>query len=239
MSIERDREPIDTTLDMRDDASGRDPDQHSPTLRRYHKLLWSKPLPGGALFDLDDRTPGSYLHHKSDLGEFSLSSDSAIHTFTRWSRMATIMAQIPREDIEAFRREAYTIGGMIVFPANKVDGKPTINGARGMNRRISDRIDLTLECIRRHYAGETSPLGEVLDRYSGFFDLFDDFAGYVDFFLLQDLLTEDRNAVKFLMEFDDFTTPAVPSDLDSYLAYRDRTMEFLTARNRRIAELYG
>ena len=26
---------------------GKDPDAHSPTLRRYHKALWSKPLPNG------------------------------------------------------------------------------------------------------------------------------------------------------------------------------------------------
>lgn len=33
---------IDTTFDFRDDTpEGKDPDQYSPTLRRYHKLLWS------------------------------------------------------------------------------------------------------------------------------------------------------------------------------------------------------
>ena len=44
---------IDTRFDTRSDAGGRDPDSHSKTLRRYHQLLWSKPLPSGALFDLD------------------------------------------------------------------------------------------------------------------------------------------------------------------------------------------
>ena len=34
--------------------SGKDPDVCSPTLRQYHKLLWSKALPGGRPFDLDD-----------------------------------------------------------------------------------------------------------------------------------------------------------------------------------------
>lgn len=60
---------IDTSDDFRTDAGGKDPDTHSPTLRRYHKDLWSKPLPSGALFDLDDTTPGVYLHHRSGLGE--------------------------------------------------------------------------------------------------------------------------------------------------------------------------
>jgi len=36
------------------------------------------------------------------------------------------------------------IGGMIVFPGNRIDGKMTINGARGCYRKISDRFDLTL-----------------------------------------------------------------------------------------------
>ena len=42
-------------FDFRTDTPHRrDPDTHSPTLRQYHKLLWSKALPDGALFDLND-----------------------------------------------------------------------------------------------------------------------------------------------------------------------------------------
>ena len=67
-------EQIDIAFDFREDTPpGKDPDAYSPTLRRYHKLLWSKPLPNGAMFDLDDTTRGHYLLHRSDeLGEFSL-----------------------------------------------------------------------------------------------------------------------------------------------------------------------
>ena len=68
---------IDTSLDFRTDASGRDPDAFSATLRRYHQLLWSRHLPGGAMFDLDTTTSGAYLHHRSDLGEFFLASDTS------------------------------------------------------------------------------------------------------------------------------------------------------------------
>lgn len=36
---------IDTSSDVRTDTPfGKDPDSHSPTLRRYHKRLWTKPL---------------------------------------------------------------------------------------------------------------------------------------------------------------------------------------------------
>jgi len=43
-------------------------------LRGYHRLLWSKPLPSGALFELEVTAPGRYLHHRSVLGEFSLAT---------------------------------------------------------------------------------------------------------------------------------------------------------------------
>src|SRR5215213_7730828 len=45
-------EAIDITFDFRSDTPpGRDPDALSPTLRTYHQLLWSKPLPSGAPFE--------------------------------------------------------------------------------------------------------------------------------------------------------------------------------------------
>jgi hypothetical protein len=60
----------------------------------------------------------------------------------------------------------------------------TINGARGFHPKIKDRFDLTVECIRRHYVDDPSPLSDTLARYEDFFGLFGDFRGYVDFFLL-------------------------------------------------------
>jgi hypothetical protein len=81
-------------------------------------------------------------------------------------------------------------------------------------------------------------LGETLARYSAFFALFKHFRGYVDFFLLQDLVTDDCSAVTFFMPFDDFKTSSVPKDGDTYREYRRRTIEFVEARNRRI-DLYA
>jgi Family of unknown function (DUF6994) len=228
---------IDTSFDFRTDTppgKGKDPDKDSPTLRRYHKLLWSKALPDGALFDLNDAKPRVYLHHHSELGEFWLSSDSVISTFTRWGFAKVHPELYTDEDNEAFVAIAYTIGGMRVFPGNQIDRKWTINQARGCLRKISDRLDLTLECVRRHYEGQSSPLGETLARYSAFFALFKNFRGYVDFFLLQDLVTDDCSAVTFFMPFDDFKTSSVPKDGDTYREYRRRTIEFVEARNRRI-----
>lgn len=226
---------IDTSFDFRKDTPfGKDPDERSPTLRRYHKLLWSKDLPNGAHFELDDARPNAYLYHHSALGEFWLASDSVIPTFTRWTKAQRIIELLPPDEIHEFMAIGYTIGGMMIFPGNRIDGKQTINGARGFNHKIADRFDLTLECIRRHYLGEPSPLGDTLDRYREFFALFENFDGYVDFFLLQDLLTEGRSGVKFFMRFDDFKTPAVPQDGETYAEYKRLSIEFIRARNRRI-----
>ena len=227
---------IDLTYDFRADSGGKDPDAYSATLRRYHQLLWSKPLPSGASFNLLDNVPGAYLLHRSDLGEFILASDSIVPTFSKWTRLKNILEQIPPNETETFRSLSYTMGGMLIFPGNRIDGKPTINGARGFNQQISDRFDLTLECIRRFYLGLDSPLSQTLSRYPEFFKLFEDFQGYVEFFLLEDLIADDLK-LKFFMPFNDFQKPTYPKDLKTYLEYRNRSIEFIKARNNRIQQL--
>lgn len=125
---------------------------------------------------------------------------------------------------------------MLIFPCNKVDGKPSINMERGFNPQIADRLDLTLECIRRYYLNEESPLFETLERYNDFFNLFGDFKGYVDFFLLNDLVSEDYSAIKFLYPFDNFKSVPYPQYIDEYKDYREATIRFLELRNERILE---
>ena len=227
------REQIDIDFDFRTDTppgKDRDPDALSPTLRRYHKFLWSKPLPCGEVLDLDDTAHGHYLLHRPDeLREFSLSSDAVVASFRYLP-----MVQDEPEQLEEFMHIGYTIGGMMLWPGNQVDGKMTINGARGCHPRIRDRFDLTVECIRRHYVGEDSPLREVLERYADFFKLFVNFRGFVEFFLLQDAATVDCDAVIFSAPFEDFTTPAIPQTIDEYREYRQAAIAFIEARNRRI-----
>jgi hypothetical protein len=226
---------IDTTFDFRlDTPPGKDPDARSPTLRRYHKMLWSKPLPRGTVFELVDTTPRVYLHHRSELGEFFLSSDAVVPSFTRESRLSHVIEQIPMEEQDVFNTIGYTIGGMMIFPANRIDKKMTINAARGCHPRIKDRFDLTVECIRRHYLAQTSPLSEHLGRYADFFDLFDDFQGYIEFFLLQDIVTPDFSAVKFFTPFDDFEPWPLPPTKAAYMAYKQQAIAFIEARNLRI-----
>jgi len=231
------REDIDVTFDFRSDTpSGQDPDARSGTLHRYHQMLWSKPLPSGIRFDLHDARPKGYLRHRSGLGEFFLSSDSVIPTFRKEGRLSDTFARIADEERATFLGVTYTIGGMLVFPSNIVDRKMTINAARGCHPRIKDRFDLTMECIRMHYQHERSPLSDALLRYASFFELFESFRGYVDFFLLQDIVTEDYSAVHFHAPFAGFDKSPIPTGVDSYLAYRKLATNFIEARNRRILE---
>ena len=53
----------------------------------------------------------------------------------------------------------------------------------------------------------------MLARYRDFFAAFEDFRGYVDFWLLQDMVTDHYSAVRFCSPFDEFKPPAIPQDL--------------------------
>ena len=229
---------IDTSFDFRTDTPpDKDPDTWSPTLCKYHQLLWSKCLPGGAFWGLSHEKAPFYHYHNSDIGEHKLSSDAVVPSFKYLTNIGEFISE---KDLKEFETIGYTIGGMMLFPGNSIERKMTINGARGCHPRIKDRFDLTVECIRRHYLGEWSPLSAVLNRYSDFFKLFDDFRGYVEFFLLQDMVTDDFSAVKFSMPFDGlfdgFDQPPIPTTKEAYLAYKQCAIAFIEARNRRIRE---
>lgn len=229
---------IDVGFDFRRDTlEGKDPDTHSKILRRYHQLLWSKSLPSGEVFELEEY--GRYLRYRSTrfgATGLVLSSDAVIPTF-RWNDQ--IKRLISQEELDDFNAKGYTIGGMMIFPAEQIERKWTINQARGCKKEIRDRFDLTLEYIRRHYVGEPSPLSEVLTRYAAFFDLFKGFRGYVEFFLLQDLVASDCSRVKLAPLFDNFRSSPIPDTTEAYRAYKSEALAFIDARNRRILEARG
>lgn len=228
------KEHFDVTFDFRSDTPpGADPDAYSPTLRRYHRLFWSKPLPTGELFELTAQVRRPFLVHRSARGEFWLTSDTVIPSFRKQRHLMPLFEARP-EVLRPFNRLGYTMGGMMLFPGKRVGGKITINAARGFHPSIKDRFDLTLECIRRHYVGGASPLDEVLARYADFFEVFRDFKGYVEFFLLQDLVSEDSRRVEFFLPFQDFEEDPVPRDEAHYLSYQQLAVEFLNKRNARM-----
>ena len=110
----------------------------------------------------------------------------------------------------------------------------TINQKRWIDTKIRDRIDLTLECIRLFYLKETSPLEETLERYGGFFELFNNFQWYCEYFLLDDLIDTTTNSIKFFLPFKDFYVNPIPQNVWEYYTYMENNIIFLEKRNQRI-----
>ena len=228
--------PIDITFNVYSDSGGKDPDSHSPTLKKYHKILWSKPLPSGKIFTLSDTESDSYLTYNSAQEKVSLSSDSISNSYRDKKVLSSIIKDLTKE-VEEFRSIGSTIGGFILFPNKKIDGKMTINGARGFNQKIADRFDLTLECIRLHYLGMSNPLQQVLIQNTTFFKLFESFAGYVDFFLLQDLVSPNYDSINFFTPMkENFESSPLPESREQYLQYMHSSMCFTALRNERIKQ---
>ncbi len=223
---------IDTKFNVYSDAQGGDPDSTSATLRSYHRILWSKPLPNGKIFELINNKSGVYLFHNSELGEFYLGSDSITHSYRNHKRKAWLTQQIQEEVKELFDTGS-TIGAYTIFPNNRIDGKHTINGARGCISLIDDRFDLTLECIRLFYLGQESPLYYTLLRYKNFFDLFESFKGYIQFFFFDDLVDENEK-IKFYLPYDHFKTKPTFTEISDYFTYKKGVMNFIKSRNKRI-----
>ncbi|MEC9303719.1 MAG: hypothetical protein VYD59_04665 [Bacteroidota bacterium] len=222
-----------------DTPKGKDPDAYSETLKEYHKFLWSKGLPNGKEFDLhDNHSVPLRLYHKSELGKFILSSDSLGHTYRKWKRMSHIINKIQKSEMNDFFSICSTIGGYIIFPANQIEKKDTMNQSRGKSAEICDRWDLTLECIRCFYINELNPLTNTLQRYSSFFSLFKNFKGYVDFFLLNDLVDDNYLSIKFYLPFNSFNKEynPLPNTLDEYLLYKNNVVNFIKSRNKRILQ---
>lgn len=239
---------FDPRFDFRTDSNGGDPDLKSPTLRAYHKLLWEKPLPNGVDLSLVDPPDWSeYLVHESHLGRFSFASDTCVPSWSTWTRarIADIVRQVPREVLDEYDTLTYQMGAMLLFPRSRPGEArgQSMNQERGRSGYIIDRLDLTVECIRLYYQEKAepgsvplNPLSDAINRWSDFFDLFGDFSGYTDFFLLQDLLTADGSAVELFLPNDGFPWWPFPADVDEYASYRQKALEFVEARNRRMED---
>lgn len=228
---------IDVNISMIDDTPiDKDPDTFSRILNKYHEISWSKKLPNGKVLKLQSNNKKPY-HLISEDYNMKFSSDNIIHTYSRWKSMSHIISRIDKEYVDNMLKLGTTIGGYIIFPSEKINQKATLNAIRGMHSLIKDRFDLTLECIRRFYLGFNSPLYEHLLRYKDFFDLFVDFKGYVDFFLLNDLVTKNYEGVRLFLHFDDFNTNDVlPTDESSYKNYVNNFVIFVNSRNNRILQ---
>ena len=210
---------------------GNDPDIASKTLKKYHKLLWSRRLPNGQFMNLKTGYGANYLTWNG----FRFGSDSILLTM-RYNKNEKLLREVQKHlpnykhFIESTLREFYTIGGMIIFPKHK----NSINQIKGCNHLISDRWDLTMECIRRYYSGEESPLNWVLRNDRDFFDLFVNFKGYVDYFYLNDCVSEDYSKVQSWLGNLNFSSSPLPQTPEEYLFFIDCQLNFLRKRNERI-----
>jgi hypothetical protein len=230
---------IDTEFDFRQEVGGKDPDTYSPTLKQYHQILWNKPLPNGKLLQIS-HIKSKYLVGTCENKSIELSSDSIINSLSKRLNNNSKTSQIYKEcrsEIEKLQKNGSTIGGFLLFPRRKIDGKLTINAARGFNNKIIDRFDLSLECIRLYFLGLDSPLKNDLERYSEFFDLFSNFKGYVKFFLLDELVNDSYTEVKFFTSFNQgFSNSPLPNDKTEYLTYAENSLRFVKSRNERIKQ---
>lgn len=214
-------------------AGGADPDAKSQTMRDYHQFLWSKPLPNGEVMELEQSSK-YYMRYK----DLYFGSDSITATF-RYYRNRELLDKVAqvvpdyKAFVENYLHELYQIGGEMLLPSFSW----CLNQARGCSRRICDRWDLTLECIKRYYEGTQSPLTKCLEKPANrqFFSLFVDFRGFVDFFFLQDLVDEDYN-VKFWYDTPLFQVDPMPDNVEDYLHFVQTQLTFVKDRNRRIQE---
>lgn len=91
-----------------------------------------------------------------------------------------------------------------------------------------------MECIRRYYNGQTSPLYDTIKADCKFYDLFVDFKGYVDFFFLQDAVTDDYSKVIIWCGDGSFTKSGLLKAIEEYFVFIEREFDFLNKWNNRI-----
>ncbi|TWD17094.1 DUF6994 family protein [Marihabitans asiaticum] len=222
-----------------DTPKGKDPDHRSDSLRRFHQLLWSKPLRSGRAIrlTLPSRRNEGYLIHQDGETRLWFGSDAITHSYGSWLRPAPLVQAVSGltdEQRSRYLGQPYTIAQTMIWPVRASD-RPTINQARGTRSAIADRIDLTLECIRRHYdcSGE-SPLTDVLTAYGDFFAMFQGFDEFIDFFHLQDLVSDDYARVRYFLPNNDFQRHGSPQTTQEYVDYREAQLDFVDRRSRRI-----
>lgn len=239
------RRVFDTSFDYKTDTPSKnrpDPDKDSQRLRADHELLWTKDLPSGVHFapGVSSARRNEYLIFAAASGLRSCyGSDAITGPYTSWRKpkaLVDAIAGLNEEQRARYLNPRYTIGSAMIWPLRKAD-QPTMNTARGLRLLIADRMDLTLECIRRHYAGEPeSPLADVIEAYRDFFALFDGFKEFVEFFHFQDLVTPDCDGVQFYLPFDNFKRSGTPATTEEYVTYREKVLDFIAARGRRMAD---
>ena len=209
-----------------------DPDSESRELWNYHRLIWHKEVPNpnlpNRMFELD-----ASLNCKNFNLRFGVDCFFNLYLDHKRPIIKEIVDQAYKNnEKKRYIDPPYTIGASLIFPKN---GTNSINSRRGCIFEIRDRIDLTLECIRRYYTKEApNPLGKYLEANKNFFDLFENFENYIEFFLLQDFVSKDLKHVKIFLPFDNFQSDGYPKNVHEWETLRDTLIRLVKARNKRI-----
>ena len=220
-----------------------DPDKYCKELGEAHCLLWSSRKRLGTL----KWNPLNRLMAFINGIEFVFTPDSITNGFCNSKRtvskneteqdVVSKYSEKTQELIKRYKETDYTIGSSLIFPIS-IDGESirwTMNIARGISWKVHDRIDYTLECIKRYYdKNDDNPLQKALLKSAAFFDLFESFQDYVDFFFLNDLVNDKGEVISFTDTID-FTSP-FPKSEEEYYKYLNNTMEFVKKRDARIKE---
>lgn len=252
---------IDVSLDFSNDPECRfwlpnknvnserlDPDTSSRFLRRYHYLLWNnkKISPNrNEKFGLIEATDmNDYLVYDK---KFRFGADCIINLYTHHNNefIRNILKNVRKQMGDSYKireneyiHKSYTIGANLIFPKHR----PSINTVRGNIYGIADRIDLTMECIRRWYENRNdyTPLSYILNEYDAwFFEKFETFENYIDFFLMQDLVSRGAdgkyNINFFLKRNAQGDLHGYPENENEWFELYDNELSFLDNRNKTIA----
>ena len=225
---------------------GVDPDKYSKDLKDYHMCLWENRTLKSKPFKLESGYLNRMIFNDGE-HEIVFTPDSITNISQNSKRKYKSKPESEivkdycndisvKELVDRFNEIDYTIGSSIIYPIS-IDNKSigwTLNRARGVLYKIHDRIDLTLECIRRYYNNEQSvnPLLSSIIKNKLFFDLFSGFKEYVDFFFLNDLVDVDYNVLPLFGSVC-FDTP-FPDSIEEYKIYVKNTISFVEKRNARI-----
>lgn len=106
-------------------------------------------------------------------------------------------------------------------------GKVMLDAAGILRPQIQYQVNAPLPPA---LARPAKPARETLVGYCDVFALFEDFRGYVEFFMLQGLVAHDCSAVRFFLWFDDFNVSSVPRGGDTYRVYRQLSIELISHR---------
>lgn len=214
-----------------------DPDGDPYLISSVRELFNAREIGDGTRFDLD----GQLVH---DGIRYSCDSITASYRFHTKFKLLDDLKGDPdfEKRVRDFIWNTYTIGGETLFPVNFCKDDPrytgrntSINQGRGGHKNVEDRLDITLECIRRFYSDRndhsypmeyTFHLGPQVE----FFDIFGDFDTFVSFFFLDDLVEDGK--VRLFIPWDG--KHPFPKSVDEYYIFLDEQEEFVRSRNERI-----